>query len=91
MKYQYTKPTKAKHIVSFYQSNHPELIESGSCHGVWNLTQEVKSWLATNNIKVFVDYDSGKWGEEPLTVIIEFQTEDDAMHFIETWNKNGRI
>jgi hypothetical protein len=52
-----------------------------------NPVHEVKGWLTTNNIKVFVDYDSGKWGEGPLTVIIEFQTEDDAMHFIETWNK----
>jgi hypothetical protein len=87
MRYEYVKPTKAKHIVKFNQSNHPELVEPGPCHGVWNLTQEVKGWLTTNNIKVFVDYDSGKWGEGPLTVIIEFQTEDDAMHFIETWNK----
>ncbi len=85
MKYTYKKPRKEKHIVSFHQWEHKSLVEPGPNYGEWNLTQEVKSWLATNNIKVFVKYNCGDWGEGPPTVKMEFLAESDARDFMETW------
>lgn len=88
MKYRYVKPKQEKHFVTFHQRNHKTVVEPGANYGEWTLTQSVKSWLAINNIKVFVEYDCGDWGEGPPTVSMEFLSESDAKDFIDTWGKN---
>lgn len=87
MNYRYIEPTKARYLVSFDQFDRKDLVEPGPHYGEWNLKQDVKSWLATNNIKVFVEYDCGDWGEGPPIVTMEFLSESDAKYFIETWSK----
>lgn len=87
MIYKYIEPTRAGYLVSFRERDYKDLVEPGPDMGEWNLTQAVKSWLATNNIKVFVEYDCGDWGEDSPTVTIEFLSESDARDFVETWGK----
>lgn len=90
MKYRYVKPRREKHYVTFDQWTHKNLVEPGANYGEWTLTQELKSWLVKENIKVFVEYDSGDWGEGPPTVTVEFLNGADAKLFVETWDKNEK-
>jgi hypothetical protein len=71
------------HQVIFHYKDHRNLVEPSSQQGEWNLTQDVKSWLATNNIKVFMKYTNG----DSPTITMDFPSQDDANYFIDTWGK----
>lgn len=72
------------HQVIFHYKDHTNLIEPSSKPSEWTLTQDVKSWLATNNIKVFMKYTP----DDSPTITMDFPSPDDANYFIETWGKN---
>ena len=72
------------HQVIFHYKDHTNLVEPSSKQGEWTLTQDVKSWLATNNIKVFMKHTSG----DLPTITMDFPSHSDATYFIETWGKN---
>ena len=72
------------HQVIFHYKDHNNLVEPSSKPGEWTLTQDVKSWLATNNIKVFMKYTP----DDSPTITMDFPSQADANYFIETWGKN---
>lgn len=71
------------HQVIFDYNENPNLVEPSSQKDEWTLTQNVKSWLAINNIKVFMKYTIG----DSPTITMDFPSPDDANYFIETWGK----
>jgi hypothetical protein len=71
------------HQVIFDYKDHKNLVEPSSKPGEWTLTQDVKSWLATNNIKVFMKYTVG----DTPSITMDFPSKDDAEYFINTWSK----
>jgi hypothetical protein len=74
------------HQIIFRHEDHPNLVEPSPQPNEWNLTQDVKSWLATNNIKVFTKYTNGEYP----TFTIDFTSRDDAQLFMNTWSKHAR-
>jgi hypothetical protein len=73
-------------LVTFdYASYHHVLIEPGPHAYEWSITQQLKSWLSTNNVKVFIDYDCGDFGESSPVTTFEFVNEADARSFYEYW------
>ena len=75
------------HQVIFRHKDHPQLVEPSPHSNEWNLTQDVKSWLAFNNIKVFMKYTH----EDSPTVTIDFPSRDDANFFVATWSKSDLL
>lgn len=85
MKYVYVPPTKEKHLVTFWEHEHPNIFEAGPGWDQYFLTQDVKSWLVKNDIKVFVTYDCGDMGGGIPEFTLEFLSQEDAQQFIEAW------
>lgn len=85
MNYVYVPPTKEKHLVTFWEHEHPNIFEAGPGWDQYFLTQDVKSWLVKNDIKVFVTYDCGDMGGGIPEFTLEFLSQEDAQQFIEAW------
>ncbi len=71
------------HQIIFRHKDHPHLVEPSPQPNEWNLTQDVKSWLVTNNIKVFMKYTH----EDSPTFTVDFSSQDDANFFMANWGK----
>ena len=70
-----------------YAPYHHVLIEPGPRDYDWVFTQQFKSWLSTNMIKVFTDFDCGDFGESSPITTLRFQTPQDAQEFYTAWNR----
>ncbi len=87
MQYIHTPAREASYTVSFWGgTKNKHLFEPGANEDEYFLSQDVKSWLVKNDIKVFVTYGCGDWGGGVPEFSIEFQSESDAKLFIEHWN-----
>lgn len=73
--------------VEFTKSDYPDMFESSAENDSYFLTQEVKSWLVKNDIKVFVKYVAD--GDSPVKFNIRFQTAQDASDFMDEYARWG--
>lgn len=64
----------------------PRVMEPGSKPGRWNLTQEAKSWLVKEGIKVFVQMGDSDRGQ---IATIRFKTPEHAREFFMHWRDAG--
>ena len=71
--------------VTFPYAAYRNIIEPGPHAYEWALTQAVKSWLSTNTVKVFVDFDCGDFGESSPVTTFMFTSKSDATAFYEQW------
>ena len=85
MKYTYTPAKRERHTVTFWQDENPHIFEAGSAEDQYFLSQDVKSWLVKNGIKVFVSYNCGDMGGGTPEFTIEFLSEQEARQFVEEW------
>lgn len=87
MQYHYEPPVEASYTVNFWgNQKHKHLFEPGAHQDEYFLSQDVKSWLVQNDIKVFVTYGCGDMGGGIPEFNIEFQSESDAKLFMDRWN-----
>ncbi len=70
-----------------YAPYHHILIEPGAKPYSWVFTQQLKSWLSTNMIKVFTDFNCGDFGESSPITTLRFLKQQDAQEFYDTWNR----
>lgn len=68
--------------VVFECGKNPRVMEPGSKPGRWNLTQEAKSWLVQEGIKVFIQM--GDSGDGQLATI-RFAKPEHAREFFMRW------
>lgn len=73
--------------VEFTQADYPDMFESSIENDSYFLTQEVKSWLVKNDIKVFVKYVSES--DNSVKFIIRFQSPQDASEFMDEYARWG--
>jgi hypothetical protein len=76
----------SKLTVEFAQSDYPDMFESSIENDSYFLTQEVKSWLAKNDIKVFVKYFTD---DTSVKFAVRFQTPQDASEFMDEYARWG--
>lgn len=69
-----------------YRDYHHILIEPGAKPYDWTITEQLKSWLSTNSIKVFVEHFCGDSGTDSPITTFRFQTTADAQHFYDHWS-----
>lgn len=84
MIYHHQTNTGHKLVITFRYSEYPDIVEPSVEDGKYFLTQDVKSWLVKNNIKVFVKYDSTATDVE---FFIKFEDPSDALMFITKYGK----
>ena len=88
MNYIHILPTEEQHLVTFWgSSKYANVFEAGAEQDQYFLSQEVKSWLVKNDMKVFVTYGCGDMGGGIPEFSIQFLTAADAALFIDTWSK----
>ena len=75
-----------KHSVTFWGSDYPNMFEEGANEDQYFLTQNVKSWLTKNDIKVFVSYNCGDMGGGVPEFKLDFTNKQDAQMFVDTWS-----
>lgn len=82
MIYYHNKPNGDEFIIEFYNHEYPNMFERSFSDNSYFLTQDVKSWLVKNNIKVFVNHVA----EDQYTKFsIKFQSAQDAGDFIDEY------
>lgn len=86
MEYHHVSPTGDKSVVHFYHSHYPKVFEKSFGDDQFFLTEEVKSWLVQNDIKVFVKYEENEVG---TLFKVQFQTTQDAADFMTRWARWG--
>lgn len=73
-----------------YRDYHHILIEPGPKEYDWTITEQLKSWLSTNSVKIFVDHNCGDTGTSSPTTTFRFQTTADTQHFYDYWIQQRR-
>lgn len=82
MEYWHNKPNGDKFVIEFYHHKYPDLFERSFSDNSYFLTQDVKSWLVKNDIKVFVTHTL----EDQYTKFsIKFQSPTDAKEFMDEY------
>ena len=76
----------ARYIVSFYQSKeYDQYLVEPEPYDV-RLRDDLLDWLDTNAPNWKVWFDRGDWGEGPANVVIDFETESQAVAFKQQFN-----
>lgn len=86
MEYWAKTPEGHSNVIEFTHHDYPDMFESSFDTNSYFLTQEVKSWLVKNNIKVFVRYETQPYD---VKFSIKFESADDASQFMDKFAKWG--
>lgn len=85
MMYWHNKPNGDNFIIEFYHHEYPDIFERSFQEDTYFLSQDVKSWLVKNDIKVFVQFEVEKTLASDVKFCIKFQSASDAGEFMDEY------